>query len=55
MRLSFGSLLSAGGFSSLEIGLTFAFGLEANLEEEGMESLECKGSVIGLLPLSSIF
>ena len=55
MVFSFGSFIMAEGFSSLGIGLTFAFGLEANLEEEGMESLECKGSVIGLLPLSPTF
>ena len=45
MRLSFGSLLSTRGFSSFSIGFNFVFELEANLEEEGMESLECKGSV----------
>ena len=55
MVFSFGSLLLAGGFYSFGMGLTFSFGLEVNLEDEGMESLECKGSVIDLLPLSSIF
>ena len=55
MVFSFGSFIMAEGFSSLRIGLTFISGLEANLEEEGMESLECKGSVIGLLPLYLTF